>query len=144
MQNLVNFGNLVALQIDLREIASQIVNLKGILQMIANNKMIDMGVLRLLSEHKNLFKMYLISNGLDMHDFLEQINKTKSISTTPEQDTALIEIFNIFYQIEKVQKLMEIQWRGINLPKYSFVGFLELLSSEFKRQTTQILFEGYL
>jgi type II secretory pathway component GspD/PulD (secretin) len=78
------------------------VNLKGILQVISNNRQIDLGVLRLLSDNKNIFKLYMKSNGLEISDFLDRINKTKNLATQPDQDVALIEIFQIFKQIEKV------------------------------------------
>jgi hypothetical protein len=30
-----------------------------------------MGVIKMLSEYKNLFKLYQLSNGLDLSDFLD-------------------------------------------------------------------------
>jgi hypothetical protein len=63
MQGLVNFGSIMTNQIDLSQITSQIVNLKSIIQMISTNKLIDLGIVKILSDHKNLFQMYLASNG---------------------------------------------------------------------------------
>jgi hypothetical protein len=71
-------------------------NLKNILGIINTNKLIDCNIIRMLSENRNYFKMYLVSSGLDLYDFLDQINKTRAISTSPDQDATLIEIFHIF------------------------------------------------
>jgi hypothetical protein len=55
MQGLVNFGSIMTNHIDLSQIASQIINLKSIIQMISTNKLIDLGIVKVLSDNKNLF-----------------------------------------------------------------------------------------
>jgi len=57
----------------LRELISELHDLKISLQGIETNKSIDLSVIKILGEMKDLFKLYMVSNGFNIYDFLDQI-----------------------------------------------------------------------
>jgi len=57
----------------LRELITELHDLKISLQGIETNKSIDLSVIKILGEMKDLFKLYMVSNGFNIYDFLDQI-----------------------------------------------------------------------
>ena len=94
---------------------------------------------------KDLFKLYMVSNGFNIYDFLDQIAGNASFQKPQELDQIIVHIFHVFAQIEKSQRLFE-QYSIDNgsLINQSFMSFLELLSADFKKHSSVPVFESYL
>jgi hypothetical protein len=44
---------------------------------LETNKSIDFSVIKILGEMKDLFKLYMVSNGYNIYDFLDQMSGQK-------------------------------------------------------------------
>jgi len=49
---------------------------------IENNRNIDLQVIKVLSEVRDLFKLYLLSNGYKIYDLLEAIENNSGVHKT--------------------------------------------------------------
>ena len=94
---------------------------------------------------KDLFKLYMVSNGFNIYDFLDQITVNPLFEKPQDFDQIIVHIFHVFSQIEKSQRLFE-QYNIDNgsLINQSFMSFLELISADFKKHSSVQLFESYL